>query len=203
VPTILVLPAAFGRFSSLNKTGVKRLCRGLEVYYELLSRGIPKEKVFFVSTVKDKGPDGKSQSEAIKEELSARRIPEDRIVVSEKSHNTWGDVINSFRLVVKKKLPQPVILVSNFDHIFPRTWLIAKFWGWRMKIKTEFAWIGLMKINDSLLETPKTARVVWLIFKNLSGKKGRMWKDVLGLYFDKENIFIPFFYGWPRPPRLP
>lgn len=182
---------------------MKRLRRAHELYYALRSKGTPRDEILFVSTVKDRGPDGMTKSEAIKDELIRREIPEGQIVISQKSHDTWTDVINSLRLVLRRKLPQPVIIVSNCDHIWPRTQMIARFWGWRMKIRVRSVSIGPMKASDSLKEFPKTIKAMGMILNNLFGKTIREWnkmqRTAVPLYFAKENV-IPFFRGWPPRP---
>lgn len=172
MPTILVHPGAFTLEGELDRTTIERLERGLAVYDELLREGVPKEKIFFVSSVKDKRRDGKSQSALMKEVIiEKRKVAEEQIVTSDESHTTWEDVVDSYRLVKTKNLPQPVINVSSCDHVWLRVWLIASFWGKRLGIKVKFACSRRMRWKDTILEPVKLVRVFFLILITLPKKE--------------------------------
>jgi hypothetical protein len=161
LPTILVLPGA-----SNNVVTVKRLKKGYWFYLGLLEK-VPKEQIFFVSTVKDKDRYGVSQSEFIKGWLESRGVRAEQIKIKNLSSNTWSDVIQSIRMVCDFNLPQPLYHVSNFNHVWPRIWLIANFYGKIYRVNNKFITAGWMGPRDSVREVGALGKALGMLIKRV------------------------------------
>jgi uncharacterized SAM-binding protein YcdF (DUF218 family) len=164
MPIILVHPGSFTQ-GELDNTSVNRLKKGLELYNRLLQKDNSSHDLFFISTIKDKGRDGLSQSELMREWLLVKGVPEDRIITTNQSINTWQDVQFSYQLIDKLGLPRLVYHVSDINHIWPRIWLVAGFWGKVYKIKGKYVTKSLMAPSDSLCEIVAVWRTIKLILK--------------------------------------
>jgi uncharacterized SAM-binding protein YcdF (DUF218 family) len=164
LPTILWHPGAFTPDGELDGVTIARGKKAICLFVRFL-KDFPVKDIYFISSVGDKGREGRSQSELMREWLIKQGVQPERIIISSESHNTWGDVRQSLGLVWIRNLPQPVYHVSNWNHIWPRIWLIAAFWGKKYRVKNKFASIGWMDFKNSIREGGALVKAIGLMLK--------------------------------------
>ncbi len=150
----------------LNPASIARMKKGLKVREKLRDKGVPSDLIIFILPSGDAEDGGLSQSDLMKSWLVLNGAPPNQVVSFARAHNTWQEINSSYQMVVDLKFPQPVYHVSNWNHIWPRIWLIAKFWGRILGVKSKFATTGLMNRHDSIREVGANGKAIYMMAKN-------------------------------------
>jgi len=171
MPTILVHPGSFDSQGELDNVSLRRLERGFKLYKEFLKKGVLRQDIFFISTIKDKGRGGLSQSELIKEWLISKGVSTENIVIASQSINTWQDIDLSCKLICDLGLPKIVYHISNINHVWPRIWMTATFHGAAYKVQGKYVAERWMSPLDSMGEIIAISKTIISILKSFWKKR--------------------------------
>jgi len=158
-----VHPAGITNIGKLDTESLIRLKKAFRRWQKHVKKGVPSEKIFFVSSVKcRKNEYCKTSSEMMKETLVRWGVPGKQIIVSNDSNNTLDDILNSVWWIRKYNFPEPIENVSSWYHI-PRIMLIYFIFRSRLGFpQTKFIFAGAANFSWIFKEPWKMLRMFHL-----------------------------------------